>query len=332
MKRVAITAERQVELVDVPMPHASGNLVLVKVRIAPMCTEYKNFVRGTLTDCLGHEAVGEVVEVGSHSDVKIGDRVVAMPLEGCGVCDLCLAGDYIHCLHNAMRDATLAQYILKPAFVLKHIPDDVSDEMAALACCALGPSFGAFERMALNAFDTVLITGLGPVGLGAVVNARHRGARVIAVEVNEFRSRLALELGAEVVLDPRDPDLVRKIKDLCSGIGPDCAVDCSGTVAAHRTCIDAVRRKGQVAFIGECGDETPIVASRDFIRKGIALFGAWHYNLNSFPKVLQVIRHSPVAAKLISHVYPITAIQEAFEVSASQQCAKILVNGWSYQL
>lgn len=329
MKKVAIVAERKAELIDAPLPEVSENRALVKVTVAPMCTEYKAFLNGTLMDCLGHEAVGEVVDVGSHGHVKIGDRVVAMPLEGCGECSLCISGDYIHCLQNQMRDATLSQYIVKPTFLLKRIPDDISDEEAALACCALGPSFGAFETMNLGAFDTVLITGLGPVGLGAIVNARFRGARVIAVEMNEFRTKLAFELGAEAVLDPRDPDLVTKISALCSGVGPDFAVDCSGTVAAHRTCIDAVRRKGKVAFIGECGHETPIVASRDFIRKGITLFGAWHYNLNSFSKVMHVIRDSTVARQLVSHVFPMSEIQKAFETSASQQCAKILINQWS---
>jgi len=94
----------------------------------------------------------------------------------------------------------MAQYIVKPTFILQKIPDDVSYERASLACCGLGPSFGAFQQMDLNTFDTVLITGLGPVGLGAIVNARYRGARVIAVESNPFRTTRAnnLKSGSEV--------------------------------------------------------------------------------------------------------------------------------------
>jgi len=131
----------------------------------------------------------------------VGDRVVAMPLFGCGTCEYCESGDYIHCYESLKtHEATMAQYIVKPTFILQKIPDDVSYERASLACCGLGPSFGAFQQMDLNTFDTVLITGLGPVGLGAIVNARYRGARVIAVESNPFRTTRAnnLKSGSEV--------------------------------------------------------------------------------------------------------------------------------------
>lgn len=329
MKKAAIVGKGRVALVDAPTPKAVDNQVVVKVNVAPMCSEYKEFLTGTNTDCLGHEAVGEVVEIARFSHLHVGDRVVAMPLHGCGQCRYCEAGDYIFCYHNTMKDVTMAQYILKPDFILKPIPDDLSDDLAALTCCSLGPSFGAYQRMSLTAFDTVLITGLGPVGLGAVANAKFRGAKVIAVESNPFRADLAQEIGADKVYDARDPELVARIKSDIGDDGIDCAVDCSGTVAAHRTCIDIVRKKGKVAFIGECHTETPIVASRDFIRKGITLFGSWHYNLNDFPHLIHMLRHFDAINRLISHRYPMSQLQDAFDTSASQQCAKILLRPWA---
>ena len=96
------------------------------------------------------------------------------------------------------------------------IPDGVSYEMASLACCGIGPSFGAFESLGLGAFDTVLITGLGPAGLGAVINARFRGARVIGVESVTYRAERARQMGA-IVLDPRDDTILDRIKDLTVG-------------------------------------------------------------------------------------------------------------------
>lgn len=328
MKKVIITGKEKAELSEVAMPKPTGNLVLVKIHVAPMCAEYKHFLDGVPRDCLGHEAAGEVVEVAEPGPVKVGDRVVAMPLDACGQCALCLSGDFIHCEENHMQDATMAQYVLKPAFMLKKIPDDVSYEKAALACCGLGASFGAMQNLNLTAFDTVLITGLGPVGLGAVINASFRGARVIAVESNEFRANLARELGAEAVIHPADPDALKKIKELCGGIGPDCAVDCSGAIPAHRLCIDAVRRKGKVAFIGESHKETPVVISRDLIRKGIHLIGSWHYNLNDYPKLMKVIQTSPLVDKLVTHRFPMSRIEEAFTESARQMSGKILINPW----
>ena len=95
----------------------------------------------------------------------------------------------------------MAQYLLKQDWMLLPIPDDMSYEHAAMACCGLGPTFGAFQTMGVDRYDTVLITGLGPVGLGGVINAVYRGARVIGVDANRYRAKLALELGASAVID-----------------------------------------------------------------------------------------------------------------------------------
>ncbi|MCZ8513188.1 zinc-binding dehydrogenase [Paenibacillus filicis] len=328
MKKAAIVGERKAVLVEAPLPKIQNDEVLVKVHVAPMCSEYKKFIGGNVGDCLGHEAVGEVVEIAQPGPHQVGDRVVAMPLNGCGTCSLCLAGNYIHCLENKMFDCTMAQYIVKPAFILKKIPDDVSYEKASLACCALGPTFGAMQTMGVNVFDTVLVTGLGPVGMGAIVNARYRGARVIAVESNAYRSQLARELGAVDVIDPRDPDALAKIRSYCKQDGPDYAIDCSGAVPAHRLCIDAVRRRGKIAFVGESHVETPVTISKDLIRKGLHLFGSWHYNLNDFSKIMEVIQHSPLVEKMITHQFPMSRIQEAFETSAQQNSVKILLKPW----
>lgn len=337
MKKAVILGERRAALVDVPTPEPKENWVLVKVHAAPMCTEYKRFLSGGRVEYLGHEAAGEVVAVAQPCRVRVGDRVVVMPQYPCGKCALCIAGDYIHCEQNydfaafvgsGEGRATMAQYLLKPDWLLPPIPEDLSYEQASLACCALGPSFGAFDRMGLDAFDTVLITGAGPVGLGAVVNAAYRGARIIVVEAVPYRVERAKALGAEIVLDPQDPDLVVKIKDLTDGVGVDKALDCSGTVQAHRTCIEATRRRGQVAFVGECSAETIIRVSPDLIRKGLTAHGSWHYNLSLFPKIIQVIQKSPVVNQLVSHVLPMSRIQEAMELSASHQCAKIILKPW----
>jgi len=182
--------------------------------------------------------------------------------------------------------------------------------------------------MGLSAFDTVLITGAGPVGLGAVVNARFRGARVIVVELVPWRVERAREMGAEAVLDPRDKDVVEQIKALTNDRGVDCALDCSGNVQAERLCIDGTRRKGQVAFVGECGDDLAIRIGPDMLRKGLTLIGSWHYNLEYYPLIMKVVQQSPLIDLLISHVMPMSRIQEAFEISASHQTAKIILKPW----
>ncbi|MCP4642709.1 MAG: zinc-binding dehydrogenase [bacterium] len=337
MKKAIITGKRQAKLVDVPDPAPRGDWALVKVHVAPLCTEWKQFVEGRPGEYLGHEAAGEVVAVDEPGHVKPGDRVVVMPQTPCGQCALCRAGDYIHCEHtldftavhgSPEGSATVAQYLLKPSWLLPRIPEGVSYEHAGLACCSLGPSFGAFEKMGLSSGETVLITGIGPVGMGAVVNAQFRGARVIVVESAPWRVARAREMGIEHVLSPDAPDLAEAVRELTGGIGADCALDCSGTIGAQRTCMEATRRQGRVAFVGECFEALPVTVSPDLIRTGLTVIGSWHYNLNGYPDVMRVIEESPRIDKLISHVLPISDIQRAFELGASKETAKVIVKPW----
>ncbi|MCC6446045.1 MAG: zinc-binding dehydrogenase [Armatimonadetes bacterium] len=108
----------------------------------------------------------------------------------------------------------------------------------------------------------------------------------------------------------------------------DCALDCSGYVPAERLCIEAARRKGKVAYVGECGDPLPVRVSPDLIRKGLTVIGSWHYNLNDFSLIMKVIQESSLIPLLISHVIPMSQIQKAFELSASHETAKVILKPW----
>lgn len=337
MQVARIAGPHQAELAEVPKPIAKAGYVMVKVHVVPMCTEYKIFRDGGAPRFLGHEAAGEVVDISQPGKVAVGDRVVVMPLTACGKCPLCLGGHYIHCQNgpDPLKEtgsetglATYAQYLLKQDWLLVPIPDDISYEHASMACCGLGPTFGAMQRMHVDAFDTVLITGLGPVGLGAVINAVYRGARVIAVEGHPYRARLAQELGAEVVLDPADPQALERVMQLTGGIGVDKAVDCSGVASAQRFMIQAARRLGQVAFVGE-GGELQVHVSNDLLRKGLTLHGCWHYSLADAPRIMQVIRQSGhLLDRLITHTFPMSQVQKAWELQLTGECAKIILYPW----
>ena len=338
MKKAVITGERRAELVEVPDPEPKQDWVLVKVHAAPMCTEYKNFIAGQTNEFLGHEAAGEVVAVAQPGSVKAGDRVVVMPQYPCGRCSLCISGEFIHCERNYDFEAFVggregraayAQYLLKPAWLLPKIPDGVSYEDASLTLCALGPTFGACDLLDVDASDTVLIAGAGPVGLGGVVNACFRGARVFVVESVPYRMARARLLGAEQVIDPGRDDCLEQILDLTAGRGVDKALDCTGVVQAQRLCIDALRRKGRMAFVGAGNGELKIRDWSDMITKGLVLYGSWHYNLSRFPAVLKVVQDSPAIADLVSHIIPMSQIQTAFELSASRTCAKIILKPWA---
>ena len=336
MKRAAITGVRQTKLLETPMPEPKEDWVLVKVHAVPLCTEYKNWLTGN--EYHGHEAAGEVVKVAQPGRVKVGDRVVVMPGWPCGKCALCFAGEYIHCQnwydHHefsglAHGGDTHVQYLLKQDWLLVPIPDGLSYELASLACCGVGPTFGAMENMDVAATDTVLITGGGPVGLGGVVNAKYRNAKAILVEPLPYRQQKAKELGADLVLDPSDPELRAKIMQFTDGSGVDAALETAGLVQAQRLCIDVTRRRGKISLIGECSEDLPVQASNDFIRKGIALMGQWHYNRNGAFKIMKMLADSPVAEKLITHVLPMSKFQDALAISADHSCGKIILQPWA---
>ena len=337
MKLVAITGQQEAALVERPEPHAANNLVVVKVTTTPMCTEYKSYKDGTPNERLGHEAVGEVISIAQPGRVKVGDRVVAMPLYSCGTCRLCTSGDYIHCQNgrNVLSEtasttgtATYAQYLLKPDWMLLRIPDDISDTHASMACCGLGATFGAMQALDVNRFDTVLITGMGPVGLGGVINGTFRGARVLAVESHPYRQQLALDLGAEAVFDPNDENTLARIMELTNGLGVDKAIDCSGIASAQRLLIDATRRRGAVAFVGEAGG-LEIKVSDDMIRKGLTLRGSWHWNLNDAPRMWATIRGSASKIdKLVTHTFPLREAQQAWELQLTGNSGKVLLHPW----
>ncbi|MEM7539874.1 MAG: zinc-binding dehydrogenase, partial [Chloroflexota bacterium] len=330
MLQATISGERQVEFVELPDPQPKADWALVKVHASALCTEYKAYVSGHKLPIMGHEGTGEVVAVAQPGLVNVGDRVVILPQYPCGTCALCLAGDYVYCEDNynysefngaRSGSGTFAHYTLKPSWLLPKIPDGVSYAEATMAIDGVGASFGGMEAINVTSRDTVLVTGLGPVGLGAIVNAQYRGATVIGVEPAPWRADLAREMGAKAVLNPLDEDILEQILALTDGRGVDCAVDCSGRVSSERLCIDATRRRGRIAFVGECSNELSIRVSPDMIRKGLTVVGSWLYNRADYPKVMQVIQESPLIDKLISHEMPMSEIQDAFEILARGESA-----------
>jgi threonine dehydrogenase-like Zn-dependent dehydrogenase len=337
MKKVIISGDRQVDLVDVPDPKPIKDWVLVKVHASALCTEYKSYLAGRPLNLGGHEGVGEVIAMAQPGRVKVGDRVVILPQYACGKCALCMAGDFVYCENKYDLEeftgldtgqGTFAHYVVKPDWLLPPIPEGVSYEHATMAIDGIGASFGAFQSLNINASDTVLISGLGPVGLGAVVNACYRSCRIIGIEPIRWRRDRALQMGIDFIFDPGEPGLLGKILELTEGRGVSCALDCSGKIQSQRLCIDATRRRGKVAFIGETEEELAIRVSPDMIRKGLTLIGSWLYNLGDYYKVMQVIQDSPLIDLLISHTMPMSQIQDGFELLASGRSAKIVVRPW----
>jgi threonine dehydrogenase-like Zn-dependent dehydrogenase len=328
--KTLVLRNKKVWIEEKPDPTPKNELVVVKVESTTICGSDKpHFLSDTpLSDEPGHEGAGIVVATDGSSLLKEGDRVILNPLSGCGVCSLCRSGNYIYCPDKPPYHTHFAQYVLAQDFVCSILPEDISYDLGSLACCALGPAFSSLKRLDVKGFDTVLITGVGPVGMGAVTIAKFLGAKVIALESIPFRKEMARSLGADVVLDPMDPDIRERIKD-AKGDSPLLkAVEASGSPVAERLCIDMVDPCGSVAFIGENFNEISIGPSDDFIRKGLTLIGSWHLNTSDREEMYSILRRSPVVKNIITDIYGFSNAQAAFDKFMSGDTGKVILKPW----
>jgi threonine dehydrogenase-like Zn-dependent dehydrogenase len=332
MRAAALTAPGQIEVVDREQPKARGDLVVVKILVAPMCTEFKDRRNGSVGDALGHEAAGVVIDPGSSTRVAAGDRVVVMPQYGCGVCWLCTSGEHIYCPNqrdvlkesrSSYGTATYAQYLLKPDWLLLPIPADVSMRRAALTCCGLGPTFTAHTRMATTAVDSVAVSGCGPVGLGGIVHAVTRGCRVVALETQPYRAALANRLGASLVVDPRDDDAEQQLVSWAAGRGVDAAIETSGAPTAPSLLARGLRRRGRLAIVAWGHDVTlpPLVPL------GLDIAGCWHWNHQRHAEEMwtTVRAAGDLLDLMITHEFGLEDVAAAMDVQDLGECGKVLL-------
>lgn len=330
--RSAAFAKGDVEVRDQPVPQASGDLVVVQILVAPMCTEFKRRHDDVGERELGHESVGVVVDAGASRRVSVGDRVAVMPFFGCGECFLCTSGDYMHCQNQ--RDVlaetgqshgagTFAQFILKPDWLLVKVPDDISLVHAAMACCGFGPTFGALERMQVDATDTLLVSGCGPVGLGAIAQGVARNARVFGIETHPYRRLLALDLGAERVFDPSTDDIPALMHELTAGRGADAGIETSGASTAARALALSLRSRGRLSVVAWSGD----VVFPPLVPLGLDIFGVWHWNsLRSVHEMWETVRRAGgLIDRMITHVLPLDDVAVAMDIQAGGACGKVML-------
>ncbi|MGW1022881.1 zinc-dependent alcohol dehydrogenase [Streptomyces sp. NPDC002577] len=343
MKVAVLSAPGACGVIDKPLPRIAEDYVLVKVVTAPMCNEHLAYAHWDFRDrnrpdSLGHEAAGEVVETGPGSAFRPGDRVVVLSGYPCGRCTMCASGRYAHCADtenplevcgSASGECGFAQYMIKREHLLVPVPDGMSYDHASMACCGMGATYTAMENMGVRPGETVLVTGLGQVGLGAVVNGVARGARMICAGRTPYRRDLARDLGAELVVDLADGDALERVLEHTKGAGADHVVDCSALAAYQRFGLDAVGRGGHVTFLGESGDLT-LHIDRDLIQKGVTLHGSLDLYLHHAPGVLDVIaRSGPLIDRFITHTFPLDAIEQAWQVQLERTCGKIVLHPWA---
>jgi threonine 3-dehydrogenase len=249
-------------LTEVPKPEIGINDVLIRVHKTGICgtdlhiESWDGWAAKTIKPPLvvGHEFVGEIVDVGSNvSDFHPGDLVSGEGHVTCGRCRHCMAGQRHLCPYTVglgvNRDGAFAEYVALPHTNIWHHWPGIDEEVAAIF-----DPFGNAVHTALSfpvLGEDVLVSGAGPIGLMCVAIAKHAGARlVVASELNAFRRDLAMRLGATAAVDPRERSLGDVQRDLGMVEGFDVVLECSGNATALRTALDNMAHGGNIALLG----------------------------------------------------------------------------------
>lgn len=320
---------------DSPEPMISEfNNVKIKVRCCGICgSDLEEYYYGPVVApveehplthqkipfTLGHELSGEVVEVGPNvKNIKVGDLVVCHPVISCGECYWCKKG--VMCLCEQMaclglqRDGGFADYIVVPETNCFRIPEGTDMGVITLIePCAT--AVRNIRRGQLRFGDNVVILGGGTVGLLTIQTAKLGGAKkIIVIEVNEYRSQVALELGADAVFHPNTPDLHQKILDVTNGEGVQVAIECVGKSESVVLATEIVEKGANVVLIGICPDPAPIF-TRNIARNEINIYGIHGFDYDDLRASIDFIQSGEIdAARLVTKVIPLEKIvDEGFE-------------------
>lgn len=335
MKAVFLPGDKRVEIRDVEMPEPGPGEVLIAVKASCICRSdlslyYGNAVVGgeAAGSCItGHEPAGVIVSVGSGvRQFGPGDRVAVYLAIGCGVCGFCRMGNFHLCPSwkclGFTQNGGNAEFMVVPERNCLRIPASMSFVAAAISTDAFGTLYSAAKKLQISGASTVGIWGLGPMGSSGVLAAKALGGRVVALDPIGARREFAAELGADLTLDPTDPDAAERLLDFSSGIGLSAAIDCSGNAAAQNMALDATMPLGRVAFIGEAR-ETTIRTSDQLIRKQLSLIGSWYFSIAQYDEIIRVIEiHEIDLERLATHRFSLDEAETAFRMFDERKTEK----------
>ena len=324
-------------LEEVDAPRIGINDVLIRVRRTGICGtdlhiyRWDDWAQRTIPVPLviGHEFVGEIVEVGSNvADFYPGDIVSGEGHVVCGRCRNCLAGRRHLCARTqgvgVNRPGAFAEYIALPMTnVWRHHPSVVLD------VAAIFDPFGNAVHTALSfpvLGEDVLITGAGPIGLMAAAVARHAGARfVVITDMNPHRLELGKKMGVTVALDVRQGTLAEVQKQLGMTEGFDVGLEMSGNPAAFRDMIANMSHGAKIAMLGIPEGEMPIdwrtVVFNMLTLKGIygrEMYETWY-------KMTVMLQSGLDISPVITHRFPYQEFQKAFELMDTGQTGKVIL-------
>jgi alcohol dehydrogenase len=342
MRAAVFVDKGKIELREVPKPVPGPGQALMKVTLTTICGTDVHILKGEYPVkpglIIGHEPVGRIEALGAGvTGYEVGERVIAGAITPCGQCRACLSGDGAQCSHGGDGFEALggwrfgntingcqAEYVLVPNAQanLAKIPSELTDEDVVLCPDIMSTGFSAVERGRVGIGDSVVVFAQGPIGLSATAGARLAGATlIIAVDSVPRRLEQATKMGADVVLNYKEQDVVREIKRLTGG-GADVAIEALGTQQTFEACLRSVRAGGVVSSLGVYSGHLNVPL--DAFAAGL---GDHTIVTTLCPGGKERMRRlmSVIAAKrapfrdLVTHFFPLAEIEAAYDLFAHQR-------------
>ncbi len=265
MRALVFRGPNQIAIEQVPIPKPGPGEAVIRVTLTTICGTDLHILKGEYPVrpglVIGHEPVGVIHELGvGVTGYEVGDRVLVGAITPCGQCNYCLGGDLAQCggpiggwkFGNTINGAQ-AEYLLVPSAQanLAKIPDELTDEQVVLLADIASTGISAAESANLQIGDTVAVFAQGPIGLCATAGAKLKGASlIIAVESDPVRTRMSKRMGADIVLNQNEVDVVAEIKRLTGGKGVDVAIEALGTQATFENALRVIRAGGTLSSLG----------------------------------------------------------------------------------
>lgn len=340
--KALIWEKASVKLVEKPYPQIKDNRdAIVKVTYSSICTSDLHIKHGYVPKAqegiiLGHEFVGEIVELGSGiKNLKVGDKVSANVETFCGECFFCKKGFINNCEKGGWHlgcqiNGAQAEYVRVPFadMGLNKLPQNVSYKNALFVGDVLASGYFGAELCEITKEDTVAIIGSGPVGLCTMACARVMNAKkIIAVDIDPKRLEIAKEQKlADYFLNPKECDIENEIKNLTEGRGADCVIEAAGGENTFEMAWKIARPNSIIALVGMY-DKAQSLPLPDMYGKNL-IFKTGGVDARHSEKLLKYISEGKINTDfLITQSFKLKDIEQAYEFFEKKPefCLKVLI-------
>ncbi|WP_461368167.1 zinc-dependent alcohol dehydrogenase [Candidatus Darwinibacter acetoxidans] len=327
MKALVLKEYHQLSYEDVPEPHYGPDDLLVQVKACAICGSDVHGLDGSTGRrqppiIMGHEASGVVAAVGERvQGFAPGDRITFDSTIYCGRCHFCRQGRINLCDNRRVlgvscddyrQNGALAEFVAVPSHIAYHLPEGVSFEQAALVE-PVSIAVHAVSLAPLNLGDTAVVVGVGTIGLLIIQILRTAGCgQIIALDIDHGKFDLARRFGAAVCWDPREEDLLQRIRSLTKGRGADLAFDAVGLSFTVGQAAGLLRKGGALVLVGNLSPQADLPL-QSVVTREIALYGSCASS-GEYPICLELIQQGKVDVNsLISATAPLRDGAEWFQ-------------------